>query len=274
MYKIDTQFKELIIIGNGFDLNLGLKTSYRDFIESDKFSSIPPTSNLFPSFLRGASSDSNWIDIENVLKQVSQSYTNPEEDFYQLCENLKEYISSLPYDMLNRDSHAYKFISSLMGREFLILDFNYTNTTKLLLSEIGFPDDMIAKTLIKVHGSIEEGNIIFGVEDDADINPSHVYFKKSYSRTFKGINLFNEASKIETVKIFGHSLGDTDFMYFHKFFQAISNEAYDGLSKNIHLYHYGRESYKNLHIQLQKLTGNNLFTLKQNNQFYSIDTSL
>ncbi len=274
MYKIDTQFKELIIIGNGFDLNLGLKTSYGDFIQSENFLSLWSTSNLFPSYLRGANSDDNWIDIENVLKKVSQQYTNPEEDFYQLCEKLKEYISSISYDKLNRDSHAFKFISSLMGLDFLILDFNYTNTTKLLLTEIGFPPDMISKTLIKVHGSIEEGNIIFGVEDDAEINPSHVYFKKSYSRTFKGINLFNEAAKIETIKIFGHSLGDTDFMYFHKLFQTISNEAYDGLSKTIHLYHYGRESYKNLHIQLQKLTVNNLFSLKQNNQFNSIDTSI
>lgn len=29
---------KIIIIGNGFDLNLGLKTSYKDFMENDYFS--------------------------------------------------------------------------------------------------------------------------------------------------------------------------------------------------------------------------------------------
>lgn len=274
MYKINTQFKELIIIGNGFDLNLGLKTSYGDFMQSEYFSSIPTGSNLFPQYFRAANSASNWIDIENELKKVSKYYSSPENDFYELCEKLKQYISSVAYENLNRDSHAFRFISSLMGLDFLILDFNYTNTTKILLREIGFPDDMINKSLIKVHGSVEEGNIIFGVEDKADINPDHVYFKKSFSRYFKGINLFNEADKIETIKIFGHSLGDTDFMYFHKLFQTISDESYTGLSKKIYLYYFGRESYKNLHIQLEKLTDNNLFTLKRNNEFIPIDTSL
>ena len=42
MYKIDTQFKELIIIGNGLDLNLGLKTSYGDFIQSETFLAVRP----------------------------------------------------------------------------------------------------------------------------------------------------------------------------------------------------------------------------------------
>lgn len=274
MYRINTQFKELIIIGNGFDLSLGLKTSYADFIQSESFKSLPRGKNLFASYLAPASAESNWIDIENELKKVSNTYSSPENDYYELCGKLKEYIASITYDNLNRNSHAFKFISSLMGIEFLILDFNYTNTTKLLLKEIGFPDDLISKTLIKVHGSIEEGEIIFGVEDKAEIMPSHVFFKKSFNKNFKGINLFNEADKIETIKIFGHSLGDTDFMYFHKLFQAISGESYQGLSKNISLYHHGQESYKNLHIQLEKLTDNNLFILKQNNEFNSIDTSL
>ncbi len=274
MYRINTQFKELIIIGNGFDLSLGLKTSYRDFVQSEIFKSLPRASNLFVPYLAPASEDSNWIDIENELKKISQSYTSPENDYYELCSKLKEYMASITYDTLNRNSHAFNFISTLMGTDFLILDFNYTNTTKLLLKEVGFTDDHISKTLIKVHGSIEEGDIIFGVEDKAEIVPSHVFFKKSFNKTFKGINLFNEADKIETIKIFGHSLGDTDFMYFHKLFETISDESYQGLSKKIYLYYHGQESYKNLHIQLEKLTNCNLFVLKQNNEFNPIDTSL
>lgn len=31
---------KILIIGNGFDLNLGLKTSYKDFIQSEHFKDL------------------------------------------------------------------------------------------------------------------------------------------------------------------------------------------------------------------------------------------
>lgn len=59
----------LLITGNGFDLSLGLKTSYHDFIKNSKFNSF------WISFFRLASkynyiTDPNWTSLEDVIKQM------------------------------------------------------------------------------------------------------------------------------------------------------------------------------------------------------------
>ena len=42
---------KIIIIGNGFDLSLGLKTSYKDFIESDSFTLLLNKENSLTIYL-------------------------------------------------------------------------------------------------------------------------------------------------------------------------------------------------------------------------------
>lgn len=43
---------KIIIIGNGFDLSLGLKTSYKDFIESDSFTLLLKKRELFDNIFK------------------------------------------------------------------------------------------------------------------------------------------------------------------------------------------------------------------------------
>jgi len=69
----------LLIIGNGFDINLGLKTSYFDFIMSDQFRSINSFSkkgknlsekdinNFFAFYLELKYTIQNWVDIEKEI---------------------------------------------------------------------------------------------------------------------------------------------------------------------------------------------------------------
>ena len=62
----------LLILGNGFDLNLGLKTSYADFIKDtfdiNKECEDDLCNYMVEVFKEG---DKNWIDIENELKEYS-----------------------------------------------------------------------------------------------------------------------------------------------------------------------------------------------------------
>lgn len=39
MVKKDLVYKSVLIVGNGFDINLGLRTSYSDYFKSDFFKS-------------------------------------------------------------------------------------------------------------------------------------------------------------------------------------------------------------------------------------------
>jgi len=63
----------LLIIGNGFDLDLGLKTSYSDFIESDNFKSIAHKYQLL-NFLSEKFHTEKWIDLENFLRLFAEQY--------------------------------------------------------------------------------------------------------------------------------------------------------------------------------------------------------
>ena len=63
---------KIIIIGNGFDLSLGLKTSYKDFIESDSFTLLLKKENSLTIYLNGKQEINNWVDIEKELTEYSK----------------------------------------------------------------------------------------------------------------------------------------------------------------------------------------------------------
>lgn len=67
---------KILIIGNGFDLNLGLKTSYSDFLASNEFLELSEdSSNLLVNYLneqaKASHKDRFWVDIEHELKSYA-----------------------------------------------------------------------------------------------------------------------------------------------------------------------------------------------------------
>ena len=76
--------KLLVIIGNGFDLDLGQKTSYKDFMLSRIFDNYRENShlestqyghlNLFDYLQdRFDGNDKQWIDVEIELREFAKS---------------------------------------------------------------------------------------------------------------------------------------------------------------------------------------------------------
>lgn len=64
---------KILIIGNGFDLNLGIASSYADFLTSGPFKKLIEENNFLASFLHTMSeqsqpTDVKWVDIEHELK--------------------------------------------------------------------------------------------------------------------------------------------------------------------------------------------------------------
>jgi hypothetical protein len=277
--SIRQDYSHIAIIGNGFDLNLGLKTSYSDFVNSKEFKSILNTGNYLSDYLEGKHNLQKWIDVENELKLYSNSQYTMEAakqfktDFSAVSKTLKNYLETLSYDNLNKSAYSYKLLESIKNEDFLLLDFNYTKTTKTILTEIGISQNEIDERLIKIHGSVEDGEIIFGVEDHAKIIPEHVFLKKAYNQNFKAINVIDNLENLKELYIIGHSLGETDHMYFDKFFSTYSYAHYNGKGKKITLYHYGEDGYNELFMQLDNLTGHHLSLFKRNNDFKTIDTS-
>lgn len=90
--------KNLLIIGNGFDLDLGLKTSYSQYIENAKKCSGMQRNGLFNAICERYDK-CNWIDIEMFIKEYVIDLSNGkieninvESEFKELKRDLCSYI--------------------------------------------------------------------------------------------------------------------------------------------------------------------------------------
>ena len=75
-------------LGNGFDLSLGLSTSYMDFVNSDEFQILLNMQNQLAIYLKVNAELQNWIDIENELKLYSKNEDNAKfkTEYEALCK--------------------------------------------------------------------------------------------------------------------------------------------------------------------------------------------
>ncbi len=273
MTEIKQNNSNILIIGNGFDLNLGLKTSYNDFIESDDFKRLL-NKNYFAQHLQSKYDLEKWIDIENELKNyskrnsgISESFRDFEDNFYELSESLKSYLRKINYEEIDKNSHGYNLIKFLSNQKTTILDYNYTKSLEIIFENLDKKEKI--KDIIKVHGSIED-NIIFGVEDNAQIKDKHVFLRKAFNENFKAINTNNLLKASNQIFIFGHSLGKTDHMYFSDFFSELGMSHTRNSGKKLYLYHYGKSGYKEVLMEIDSLTHNSLSIFKRNINFNTI----
>lgn len=255
--------KHVIIIGNGFDISLGLETSYGDFIKSEYFTRKVAFNKLF-SFLYNQKHLNNWIDIEKELKNYSKiarkNDLNSEEfkkEFSLLIDTLGAYLKSLDCQKIIKDSHAYNLLLSVIDEDFIIFDFNYTDTTREILKELNFSDKDIDIRLKKMHGSLTNNNIVIGVEDKKPgidkgdhILDEHYFLYKSHPRHYKAENLHPYLINSVKIYFFGHSLGETDHMYFEDFFNEAAQVNH---RKNILLHFYSEDGYDSLMQQVRQL---------------------
>lgn len=272
MFKINQNYTHIIVIGNGFDLNLGLKTSYNDFLASKYFDKLCLNGNQLCTYLKGQHQFKNWIDIENELKEYSSKIKKAffEKEFEELCSSLISFLKELDYSQINIHSKAYQLIKNNLGKQFLILDFNYSNSVNEILINCGMYDNERSYRMAKVHGSVESEKIIFGIEDDVTIDRAHIFLKKTCNIHYYPIPFNSLFKTAQHVFFFGHSLGETDHTYFKNFFREICANLIG--TKKIDLYYHGKQGYKDLHAQLDILTLRNIGQFKQNSDLTQIDT--
>lgn len=290
--KIDknVNYDVVLVIGNGFDLNLDLKTSYNNFMESSFFQSLIDDKSDLASHLqkvKNLKNLRNWIDIENELKQYSSD--NPEaknlfEEFENLSKQLREYLLQVDLLDLKDSSNAFRLLETLSRKRVLILNFNYTRSIEAIL-RVNYqktPRNIVSNSFhnfykYQVHGSIHKNDIIFGVEDSIKI--PHAFLKKSANDNFKSSNFSQTLLNTKNIIFFGHAIGETDHSYFDNFFKkSILINDEDQLRKfygkrNIIIFHYKRSGKNDIYNQLDSLTGLKIGTLKSVNNFEMLDSS-
>ena len=169
--------QKVIIIGNGFDIDLGLPTRYSDFVESSIFENLLETNELC-QYLYERYRECNWVDIEIELKdfvEISQDENRYYSDYVELKKALSVYLSGIDLQKINRDSFAYNMIvkyafeglRTVKQSSISILNFNYTNSVNYVIDDYFFKTPSIINCLgtmpyfsKHIHGNIHKNNII------------------------------------------------------------------------------------------------------------------
>ena len=249
---------KILILGNGFDLDLGLKTKYWDFIQSKYFQdhTIGDQDRIFP-FLKGFYEINKWVDLEYVLKEyaINNVSSHLHNDFTLLCDSLCDYLLDLDYSLIKKDSVASNLLETVIDNTLFtrIYSYNFTNLQDIAkLLSIGI--DKSSPSIEYVHGNIKDRSIILGFEDDAEVDDSKLFMIKSFSPHYCSHNIQYDLDKAEEIIFFGHSLGSTDYHYFANFFQKQSRiDLKEENSKKITIFTYDDKSRVELLTQLRAM---------------------
>lgn len=135
--------KRLLIIGNGFDIDLGLKTRYSDFSKSNNWKTLMKDTYSFETDLLGvllkAKEKDAWFDIEKTMNEyvrsikphdiVDNNINKDKANFEKVSDALSNYLKEEQENrILNEDSYAAQVLRMIVEvGGFEIYTFNYTN---------------------------------------------------------------------------------------------------------------------------------------------------
>lgn len=229
--------ESLLILGNGFDLDLGLHTRYSEFWESERWRELKvtcPEPYLIKSLERYRITH-NWFDLESGLLEGAKDLkgrirgrfdaTNYYESFQILIKELRAYIEQQQEHFTpTKNSVAERMLKAIDRKQLFkcIYTFNYTDIGYLSqhfhVSELPFVE--------YIHGSLDpREQIILGIEmeDFTSIPPQLTFLIKSNSPYYRFTNLLRDLVLAEHVVFFGHSINGMDFPYFKDFFTQLVN---------------------------------------------------
>ena len=224
---------KILILGNGFDLDLGLKTKYSNFAISPEwkglYESFKCTSDdNLAGFLKKKAEEDNWFAIEDCLKQYAQmkikendfEHVNEDESFFELLkEHLETYLTLVSQDG-NEKGHLATKLLDWMNEEPIfdkIYSFNYISHDALH-KWCGCDYE---RDVCYVHQKLYCG-IVLGVAERDITDDRYSFLRKVSHPSYPPSNLCMDLMKANEVVIYGHSLNNIDFDYFKDYFNVCS----------------------------------------------------
>jgi len=244
----------LYIFGNGFDMALGLRTSYPDFY---KYYLEKPSENEIIARLKesiGMQNNKTWADLEIGLGQFSLEC--PSVDAFLLClndikDNLAKYLTEQeagmvlhsgldsflhrpesclePLDSMRFDSFCstYRRTYSSENR-YNIVTLNYTKTTEKLLLSI---DDKHINSPFHIHGNIS--NMVLGVNDESQIAKldfaKDLEFREEFSKPE-----YNAACRNARNETFSRMIKDANIIVIYGASMGLSDQKWwDAIGKRL-----------------------------------------
>lgn len=228
----------VLIIGNGFDLDLGLPTKYSDFANSKNqewidFIDLTGTVNKqtyltkFVDHMLNARLYENWFDIEEEIFKFACTHENVPQtqiglikyQFETLVERLRLYINRVAQPQNKKDGSLAEVLLNnlnLTNRPVEIYTFNYTDC--FYVSGIKKNSNI---NLRHLHGSLSYDMTLGGrTYGDFKMNEKLDFMYKPTVGIWQDILRQNLESASEVI-VFGHSLNIFDFCYFKDFLNVV-----------------------------------------------------
>ena len=145
-------YKNLIILGNGFDLHLGLPTRWSDFVEFyeiivngsfEKFRLIKPKEWSFENFKKNGS---KWINVDNVESYFFYALENAKDDEK---ETYKKEVASFVNGL--RNCKMLKLLSSLKQNNNGYMNFSWSDFEHLIEEILDSVDEYVENLLNRSH---------------------------------------------------------------------------------------------------------------------------
>lgn len=277
--------KSTLIIGNGFDLDVGLKTTYRDYAESKwwpfRDARMTDECETLAYTLKQSARQERWFDVEEEIFKYARKngprrlhpskmiYDSDMRAFRKTNEGLVSYLRDIEADLEPQGKPvAIQVLESFLNRpgEKRIYSFNYTDLRWIAQVYDVFFDRSVP--IEYVHGSIGPRQIILGVGTNRDLAREYTDFYKTSSEYYNGSDIILDLVDSDEVIIFGHSLGTNDYPYFESFLRTVSSLGNNTSKKRkIRIYTKSNESRKDIEWHLHQMIGQDVMMLKNLNDF-------
>lgn len=287
----------MIILGNGFDVALGIETKYSQFYKkSQGLRDYANKGNSLCQDILDNIKDGLWSDLENGLYHYSLAITKKygvgdkdqaekfEREFNELREALFNYLNKAASANVHAldQSPALGLNVEWHKLEPQYMTFNYSintaNTASMNGRYILNGDDSINESrFVYQHGSIYDihecqnrcpEDIVVGIDPYAQpVEDAHSFLYKTHQR------LHDLNSSIECIRekmfyvVYGCSVGDSDATYFRTIFNASQ------IGKTFLIYGYGQSAIDSIIANIQRICGISLKALGNNNQVYVLDVT-
>lgn len=302
--------KTVIILGNGFDLSLGLPTSYSSLVKGEQFEAEVSNGNKLACYLKEKSAKTtNWHGFEEELLNYVNERKPDADDLYDEFSSLKKAVKSY-YAYVDNNCLCKPGIGSDMlinnygsrlqtpQDELLVINFNYTSSVDRVIYESAGKIGGAMLTGLKIlenllalmyafngkdyrsslnhireahpHGDVEH-DIVLGISDYEELDEEYIFLKKSATMNFSPGFTEKDLFAANKIIIFGHSLGVPDQHYFRELFY-LQSQMESG-SKRFIFYYYGEKERLNLMKVLDRMTGRQLGQFQMNNNVSFIDSS-
>lgn len=146
---------------------------------------------------------------ELCFQQYLANEIEQNSEYSHSCENkLNELIKA----------DKTKFEAASIYLDIKVLTFNYTTPFS-----VSAPSTTKINRIKNVHGSINKKNIVFGIDEFSEASEDFVKFTKTYRALSMTKNHSEKlySKNLQTIKFFGHSLGEADYSYFQSIFDGI-----------------------------------------------------